>query len=632
MSHAVDYADVQAKLTRFYEKNAPEKTSDVPKVLEMMKEADLSEHELFDMLCKKYRVLYDPLEWKAPIIGRGHIGGARVEMVGGSDEAGAVDAPRASAGMNGSTSTRSRPGGYASAPAAAKPVPASPPHREAASVAATENEERAAEDPAFAQRMAHRRQCLTDFYKKYNPAKLSDVDAIMQLSTESTNEEIFEKLCKKYNAPKKAVFKQVGIGAEGPAGGAVDADGKPYRDRLQALVQHDQSELILRQEFAEWLTIMLRKDPPYTAEDVFNRLKDGVDLCLLLEGLQPGIKIRYHAKPGNHFQKLANVEAFLQSCQRDFGLDNSELFDPVDLVEECGELERRRIMTLFLAVAKTCHKNFKTVVPQIVKIELEVDAEEENTAQEVTHDDVERMLAQKREEEEAARLAAEEERRAEEERKRLQRHEEKLEKERARKAAEAERLRHLKQYEEEERTRAEQRRLEAERLRAQQEQERLRVEQEKRRQAALRAKKEREERARIAEETRLRQTSAPAEDNPVFQYKGEKYVSNRRDQIDVRVGEVVNEMPSAAAIRLFRIKEGMYVIEYPKRIVFFVRLCRDRVMIRVGGGWATLTEFLSRRLRENPEKLPKFIPIQRSDGQEGITFLHRAANRYTSVV
>eukprot|EP01064_Diplonema_japonicum_P031772 TRINITY_DN5792_c0_g1_i11.p1 TRINITY_DN5792_c0_g1~~TRINITY_DN5792_c0_g1_i11.p1 ORF type:complete len:361 (+),score=85.70 TRINITY_DN5792_c0_g1_i11:740-1822(+) len=351
-------------------------------------------------------------------------------------------------------------------------------------------------------------------------------------------------------------------------------------------------------------------NPPVTEANLFSKLADGVLLCRLLNLLNPALKVNFASRPVNIWQKLDNVKRFIELAETEFGIPKEQLFDPQDLVEDGRD--KRQVMTFFIYIAKRAHQIFSTFAPQIVKLELEIDQEDEV---EISHKEVEEMLKTqiktKQVDEEAIRKAEEERQRQlrQEEAEARQREadrkarEEAYERERRRKHEEMERLKRERRYAEEQRLREEEAR---------------RMEMHRRRNAA----EEEEERRRLAERQARIRAECLEEDNPVFQYKGNQYVSDRRDPLDRHVGRIVNSLPSRPlAVKLHKVKNGMYVIEYPKRIVFYVRCVRDAVMIRVGGGWVTLEEFLFKRLRDYPENNPVYVN-RYYDRQETVAVLH----------
>lgn len=64
----------------------------------------------------------------------------------------------------------------------------------------------------------------------------------------------------------------------------------------------------------------------------------------------------------------------------------------------------------------------------------------------------------------------------------------------------------------------------------------------------------------------------------------------------------VARLSAKYGIRIERIKEGRYVVD--GKINIFVRILRNHVMVRVGGGWDTLEHFLS---RHDPNKVGRIL-------------------------
>ena len=283
-------AELRGKLERFYEKHNPGKEVNIDQVVGLVEETSMDEHDLFTMLCKKYEVLYDPLDWKKDMIGKNTINGAGVSRVGVVNNAGLTEGARPDYRMDvPSTSSSHR---------SPRSSTRSPPPLEQHSdpVQDTDDGPMSPGNPA----MMQRRRKLENFYKIYNPAKLADVDRIMDLASESTDEEIFESLCRKYNLPMKNVFEKLGITSDRFVNRAlVDTKGSAnnrsggLREQLQSAEGRDKGEAVLRTEFAEWITNMLGLRPALTSENVFERLRDGVLLCRLVKTLNVKSTMKY---------------------------------------------------------------------------------------------------------------------------------------------------------------------------------------------------------------------------------------------------------------------------------------------------------------------------------------------------
>ena len=294
---SIDEDDLREKLGRFYEKHNPAAAANIDQILGMVQQTGISEHELFTKLTTKYKVPYDPLDWKRPVIGKGTINGATVERHGsgnlqgdklGVGSAGGVhsdakEKPRTGqVGLPSTTSSAGGGGGGASTTSARSPAASAGEPRDP-SVVYSEEE---------AERYTARRKKLVMFYERYNPIKLTDVDKIMQLGMDSTDEDIFEALCKKYHLPVRDVFKKLEIDSEKLRTGASAGGNRDLRGQLQEAESQEKGEEVLRAEFAEWISSTLNVKPALTAGNVFEHLRDGVLLCQLLDALDRDCKCR----------------------------------------------------------------------------------------------------------------------------------------------------------------------------------------------------------------------------------------------------------------------------------------------------------------------------------------------------
>ncbi|KAJ7379266.1 1,3-beta-glucanosyltransferase [Desmophyllum pertusum] len=79
--------------------------------------------------------------------------------------------------------------------------------------------------------------------------------------------------------------------------------------------------------------------------------------------------------------------------------------------------------------------------------------------------------------------------------------------------------------------------------------------------------------------------------------KKEKKIS-KATSIDAEVARLAAKYN----VRIERIKEGRYIVD--GKINIFVRILRNHVMVRVGGGWDTLEHFIS---RHDPNKIGRIM-------------------------
>ncbi|CAB3988498.1 Growth arrest-specific 2 [Paramuricea clavata] len=68
--------------------------------------------------------------------------------------------------------------------------------------------------------------------------------------------------------------------------------------------------------------------------------------------------------------------------------------------------------------------------------------------------------------------------------------------------------------------------------------------------------------------------------------------SNNNVEKQLSLDKEVLQLAKAHGVKMQKVKEGRYIVE--GKITIFVRILRHHVMVRVGGGWDTLDNFLSR--------------------------------------
>eukprot|EP01060_Flectonema_neradi_P028544 TRINITY_DN3838_c0_g1_i1.p1 TRINITY_DN3838_c0_g1~~TRINITY_DN3838_c0_g1_i1.p1 ORF type:complete len:451 (+),score=100.96 TRINITY_DN3838_c0_g1_i1:178-1353(+) len=370
----INLDELRAKLVRFYEKHSPGAKSpqDIENVVALVQKTDITEHELFTQLCGKYNVLYDPLDWKKPVIGKGTINGAQVVTKGGDSttKVASSTTPPVTATRPPVLSTRE-----------IKPLTRDP---KSPTIGTPAGQRRSTFGPQQTPvDFTSRRKRLIQFYELYNPEKLSTVDTIMELARESgwTETELFTNLSQKYNLPTKSVFEKLKLKTH-----TDPVSGEGHSHALADAALRDAVEQVLKEEFTEWVNRTVVLTPPLTVPQLGDRLSDGVILCQLLQTLDSTVRFRYHAKTANRFQKLANVETFLKHAATMFDIGKDDLFDPADVVS--GE-HTKQVISVFLHVAKAAHEIYQSYAPEIVEMEMEID----KTENELTNEEVNKLLA-----------------------------------------------------------------------------------------------------------------------------------------------------------------------------------------------------------------------------------------------
>eukprot|EP00756_Hemistasia_phaeocysticola_P059396 Hpha_TRINITY_DN3615_c0_g2::TRINITY_DN3615_c0_g2_i1::g.995::m.995 len=87
---------LRVQLERFYNKHNPDKVGEVDRVLKLATDSGIATDELFQSLCAKYKVPYDPRDWQeGPAVAPGAVRGAAIKVVGGAPAPAPAPAPAA---------------------------------------------------------------------------------------------------------------------------------------------------------------------------------------------------------------------------------------------------------------------------------------------------------------------------------------------------------------------------------------------------------------------------------------------------------------------------------------------------------------------------------------------------------
>jgi len=69
------------------------------------------------------------------------------------------------------------------------------------------------------------------------------------------------------------------------------------------------------------------------------------------------------------------------------------------------------------------------------------------------------------------------------------------------------------------------------------------------------------------------------------------YIPVRDDQIDRRLAEYINNYPDRQKLKIMFMRESEGVYEFGSKRVY-VKVDKDRINVRVGGGYLSIDEFL----------------------------------------
>jgi len=88
------------------------------------------------------------------------------------------------------------------------------------------------------------------------------------------------------------------------------------------------------------------------------------------------------------------------------------------------------------------------------------------------------------------------------------------------------------------------------------------------------------------------------------------YIPVANDLIDKRLAEYINNYPDRTKLKVMFMRESEGVYEFGSRKVF-VRCDKDRINIKVGGGYLSIDEFLDQYTPLELEKIERRDPLKR---------------------
>jgi len=88
------------------------------------------------------------------------------------------------------------------------------------------------------------------------------------------------------------------------------------------------------------------------------------------------------------------------------------------------------------------------------------------------------------------------------------------------------------------------------------------------------------------------------------------YIPVKNDTIDKRLAEYINNYPDRQKLKIMFMRETEGVYQFGTKRVY-VRCVRDKIEIKVGGGYLSLDEFLDQYTPAELEKLERKDPMRR---------------------
>lgn len=88
------------------------------------------------------------------------------------------------------------------------------------------------------------------------------------------------------------------------------------------------------------------------------------------------------------------------------------------------------------------------------------------------------------------------------------------------------------------------------------------------------------------------------------------YIPVKNDPIDKKLAEYINNYPDRQKLKIMFMRESEGVYEFGSKKVY-IRVDKDRINIKVGGGYLSIDEFLDQYTPAELEKLERRDPLKR---------------------
>jgi hypothetical protein len=88
------------------------------------------------------------------------------------------------------------------------------------------------------------------------------------------------------------------------------------------------------------------------------------------------------------------------------------------------------------------------------------------------------------------------------------------------------------------------------------------------------------------------------------------YIPVKNDLVDKRIAEYINNYPDRQKLKIMFMRESEGVYQFGSKRVH-VKVDKDRISVRVGGGYLSIDEFLDQYTPAELEKLERKDPLKR---------------------
>ena len=88
------------------------------------------------------------------------------------------------------------------------------------------------------------------------------------------------------------------------------------------------------------------------------------------------------------------------------------------------------------------------------------------------------------------------------------------------------------------------------------------------------------------------------------------YIPVKEDPVDRRLAEYINNYPERSKLKIMFMRESAGIYQFGTRRIY-VRVDKDKINIRVGGGFLSIDEFLDQYTPQELEKLERKDPLKK---------------------
>ena len=103
------------------------------------------------------------------------------------------------------------------------------------------------------------------------------------------------------------------------------------------------------------------------------------------------------------------------------------------------------------------------------------------------------------------------------------------------------------------------------------------------------------------------------------------YIPVKNDKIDKKIAEYINNYPERQKLKIMFMRESEGVYQFGSKRVT-IRIDKDKINIRVGGGYLSIDEFLDQYTPTELEKLERKDPMKKFNDRLTVSKVARAGN------